>query len=206
MGDDRALYFAVFQASDLGGKADEVDWFERLDALGRGDVGALAELRRLVTVQLSRMGAYRHRDHWDDLAQEILVRVWRAYCDGKIREAPALPAFVRTSTRNAFIDWVRAHRREVDLPDEAIDAARLLEAQTPKVDPVVELALRGALAELPDRLRELVEVLYLEGLSYEEAALRLGRPRGTINRQQREAMERLRARLGVEAPGEKGGS
>ncbi|HPG25142.1 MAG: sigma-70 family RNA polymerase sigma factor [Spirochaetaceae bacterium] len=185
---------ALDRASDPP-ESDEVDWFEQLDALGRGDVTALARLRRVATTQLMRMGAYRHQDAWDDFAQEVVIRVWRAHRDGKIREPRAVPAFLRTTTRNAFVDWTRSHHREVDLPDEDLDRERDGDARGPALDPGLQLALRGALDELEERHRDVVRCLYLEGLSYEETAETLGRPRGTINRLQREAIMRLRERL-----------
>jgi RNA polymerase sigma-70 factor (ECF subfamily) len=172
----------------------EVDWFAELEALGRGDVAALARVRRLVTSQLARMGAYAARDAWDDLAQEVVVRVWRAHRDGRVRDASAFPGFVRTTTRNAFIDWTRKHGREVDLPDEAVVANADAQGERP-LDPAVQQALRNALATLSDRHREVVERIYLENLSYDETAAALNRPRGTINRLQREAILALRAQL-----------
>ncbi len=171
-----------------------VDWFAELAALARGDVAALARVRRLVTSQLSRMGAYSARDDWDDLAQEVVVRVWRAHRDGKLREAGAFPGFVRTTTRNAYIDWTRRHHREVDLPDDDVVARADLQSDRP-LDPATQQALRNALETLSDRHREVVERIYLENLSYDEAAAALNRPRGTINRLQREAITALRAQL-----------
>jgi len=188
---------AGFDSGDGGGgrsAAPAVDWRAELESLGRGDVAALARVRRLVTGQLARMGAYAGRGDWDDLAQEVVVRVWRAHRDGKLRDAAAIPGFVRTTTRNAFIDWTRKRGREIDLPDEAVVASADEQAERP-LDPATQRALRDALATLSDRHREVVERIYLENLSYEETAAALGRPRGTINRLQREAMIALRAQL-----------
>jgi RNA polymerase sigma-70 factor (ECF subfamily) len=171
-----------------------VDWSAELAALGQGDVAALARVRRLVTSQLARMGAYAARDDWDDLAQEVVVRVWRAHRDGKMREASAFPGFVRTTTRNAFIDWTRRHGREVDLPDDDVVAHVDRQVARP-LDPATQQALRNALSALSERHREVVERIYLENLSYDETAAALNRPRGTINRLQREAILALRAQL-----------
>ncbi|MBY0400492.1 hypothetical protein K2X89_09375, partial [Myxococcota bacterium] len=66
MSDLSKLWLVVIAEPDL--PVAELDWFAELEALGRGDVAALARVRRLVTSQLSRMGAYAARDAWDDLA------------------------------------------------------------------------------------------------------------------------------------------
>ncbi len=167
-----------------------VDWAEQLDALGDGDPLALARIRRLVTGQLVRMRAYESREGWDDLAQEIIVRVWRAHRDGKIREYRALPGFVRTLTRNAVIDALRKRQPELEKEDGELE--RTTAAPAEGLDPGTQLALRNAMARLSERHREVVERLYLRGLSYDETAKELGRPRGTVNRLQREAMQTLR--------------
>jgi RNA polymerase sigma-70 factor (ECF subfamily) len=167
-----------------------IDWAARLEALGKSDTTALAQVRRLITGQLARMRAYETREGWDDLAQEIIVKVWRAHRDGKIRDYRALPGFVRTLTRNAVIDAQR--KRQPDLGKEADDVERLAVAPDDSLDPGTQLALRNALGQLEERHREVVERLYLQGMSYDETAADLDRPRGTVNRLQREAMQQLR--------------
>jgi RNA polymerase sigma-70 factor (ECF subfamily) len=170
-----------------------IDWAVQLEALGRGDAIALARVRRLVTGQLARMRAYETREGWDDLAQEIIIRVWRNHRDGRIRDYRALPGFVRTLTRNAVVD---AHRkRQPDLARGENEIEERAEAASTQLDPGTQLALRNALSQLPERHREVVERVYLQGLSYDETAEDLGRPRGTINRLQREAMQQLRGLL-----------
>lgn len=170
-----------------------VDWAMQLERLGSGDHAALALLRRLVTGQLMRMRAYETREGWDDLAQEIVVRVWRSHRDGKIRDYRALPGFVRTLTRNAVIDVHR--KKQPDLGREDDEVERQAEAPSSGLDPGEQIALRNAMSELSERHREVVERVYLQGLSYDETAADLDRPRGTINRLQREAMQQLRETL-----------
>jgi RNA polymerase sigma-70 factor, ECF subfamily len=167
-----------------------IDWAAQLEALGKGDAVALARVRRLVTGQLARMRAYEAREGWDDLAQEIIIRVWRSHRDGKIRDPRALPGYVRTLTRNAVIDALR--KKQPDLEKEDGDLERTTAAPGEALDPGTMLALRNALGRLSERHREVVERLYLRGLSYDETAKDLGRPRGTVNRLQREAMAQLR--------------
>ncbi len=168
----------------------EVDWQDQLERLGAGEVEALARVRRLITAQLSRFGRYASRDSWDDVAQEVVIRVWRSHRDGKIRNYAAFPGFVRVMTRNTVIDMARRRRDEAssDVIEEVEDTT--LKGTTLGVGE--KLALRNALGQLSDRHREVVEAIYLEGRTYEETAAQLEKPRGTINRLQREAMKQLR--------------
>ena len=170
--------------------SSEVDWQDQLERLGAGEVEALARVRRLITAQLSRFGRYASRDSWDDVAQEVVIRVWRSHRDGKIRNYAAFPGFVRVMTRNTVIDMARRRRDEAssDVIEEVEDTT--LEGTALGVGE--KLALRNALGQLSDRHREVVEAIYLEGRTYEETAAQLEKPRGTINRLQREAMKQLR--------------
>ena len=158
--------------------------------LGAGEVEALARVRRLITAQLSRFGRYASRDSWDDVAQEVVIRVWRSHRDGKIRNYAAFPGFVRVMTRNTVIDMARRRRDEAasDVIEEVEDPT----VSSPSLGVGETLALRNALGQLSDRHREVVEAIYLEGKTYDEAAAELQKPRGTINRLQREAMKQLR--------------
>ena len=181
------------------GVQNSVDWEQQLERLAAGDHAALALIRRLITGQLMRMRAYEAREGWDDLSQEIIIRVWRSHRDRKIRDYRALPGFVRMLTRNSVID---AHRKkQPDLGKEEDEVERRAQAPSATLDPAAQLALRKALSALSERHREVVERVYIHGLSYDETALDLQKPRGTINRLQREAMQQLREIL-VDHPGE----
>ena len=56
-------------------------------------------------------------------------------------------------------------------------------------------ALHEEIDRLPDRYRDPIVLCYLEGLSTEEAALRIGCPRGTVLSRLSRARDRLRDRL-----------
>ncbi len=66
----------------------------------------------------------------------------------------------------------------------------------PTSDPDLAVVLDDEVSRLPDKFRAPFVLCYLQGLTNEEAAHRLGCPKGTIDSRLSRARERLRARLG----------
>jgi RNA polymerase sigma-70 factor (ECF subfamily) len=146
-------------------------------------------------------------DAAEDLTQEVFVRVYQAL--GRYREEQgAFRAWLLSVARNVAIDHYRKRREErlrVTGDPEVIETMatasegphRLLEKQEK-----AEIVRRG-LRALPQELREPLVLYDLLGHPYEEVAVHLGIPLGTvksrINRGRIELAKRLASRLGGEA-------
>ncbi len=143
-----------------------------------GDRAALVKLSSVVTGFLAHYRAYEQRDSWDDLVQEVLIAVIRAGRDGRIRDPRALVGYVGMITRNKLYDW-RSHENRPGRPDHEGDpegaAARQEPAEKRADDPGLRMDLERCLGKLPDRQRLVIEAVYIEGESYEEAARRSSR-------------------------------
>lgn len=154
----------------------------------------LPEVDVLVRVAMSLT---RNAADAEDLVQDTLLRAYGAVerFDGRYPRA-----WLLTIMRNAQVNRVRRRRPELLRDPEA--GERLLESQTPH-DSAEHDALRDAfdaqveraLEELPDKFRRVVGLVDLEGLSYQEAADRLGVPIGTIMSRLHRARQRIRGRL-----------
>lgn len=183
--------------------AEKEDWLALLGRIREGDRVALARVTALVTGVLARLGAYDMRDAWDDVCQEVLVKLLRAQAEGAIRDPRAFVAFAGTVTRRALVDWVRRNAKGEN-PDPLVDesgrenpaaaAAKELERAQ---DPDLRHDLERALEALPEAPRRVLAAVYLEGRSYEEAARVLDMPLGTLKRHQTQGLRDLRELMGL---------
>lgn len=167
-----------------------------------GDEGAWRELVQKHTRRVFSI-AYRFAgrvDEAEDLTQEVFVKVYQ----GLSRYEPAAGAFatwLSAIARNHAIDHYRRLREERRvtedserlhaLPDRAEPQDRALERE--------ERAqlVRRALRALPPALREALVLCDLQGMPYEEIALALRLPLGTVkSRINRGRLELARRLLG----------
>ncbi len=133
-----------------------------------------------------------HAGEADELVQECLVRaIDRARFWRRIRDPRA---YLFAIMHNAYVDWLAARRRQqryVEL--QLAVGARSVGTETQTA--AVELKdLERALPRLPAEQREVVLLVGLEGLSYQQAAAALGVPIGTVMSRLsrgREALRRL---------------
>ena len=129
-----------------------------------------------------------------DVLQEVFWEAWQSaasYDPG--RGSPEAWLFTRARTR--AIDRVRAVRRRGETFVAPVDE-RVAAAPETGRDPAAEAEDRslvvGALAQLPDSQREVVELAYYGGLTQTEIAERLKQPLGTVKTRIRLGLERLR--------------
>jgi RNA polymerase sigma-70 factor, ECF subfamily len=139
----------------------------------------------------------RNPSQAEEVAQEVLLEVWRAAS----RFDPA---------RGSAATWVLtiAHRRAIDRvrAEEAATAREQRTAEVPAAtDEVAETVeasmdaerLRRCLAGLTELQRESITLAYYGGYSYAQVAALLGTALGTIKTRIRDGLTRLRACLGV---------
>ena len=176
----------------------EPDDFALMAALRTGDPGAFdllaARWRPRLVNFLRSLGA--DPEAAEDGAQESLLRVYR-YRDAYRPDVP-FAAFLFTLARRAFLDGRRRARRHerrssgltVDDPSVAPAAAAGDDGCAERID------LAVAVASLPRRLRDVVELGVLRGLPYPQVAALLGIPVGTVKSRMHHAVRRLREVLG----------
>jgi RNA polymerase sigma-70 factor (ECF subfamily) len=124
----------------------------------------------------------------DDLVQDTAERAlarWAAF-----RPNSNLRAWLLTILRHLYIDQLRG-RREIAVDDESAPW-RNLEAPHGEVDGLVLRDLQRALYCLPVEQREVLLLVCVEELSYQEASKALGVPIGTVMSRLSRAREHMR--------------
>ncbi|MFF1443180.1 sigma-70 family RNA polymerase sigma factor [Streptomyces sp. NPDC058295] len=183
--------------------ASQPDPQELLGAVALGDQDAFAGLYDLVAGPVLGVvrAVLRDRAQSEEVAQEVLVEVWRS--------APRY-----RPERGSAVNWVltMAHQRAVDRV-RSVQAATAREHRAalldhaPEYDEVIEQVearlereqVRRCLRTLTELQRQAVELAYYRGLTYRQVAEALAVPLGTVKTRLRDGLIRLRDCLGVTA-------
>jgi len=135
-------------------------------------------------------------DSVDDVIQDVLLTIHRAR--QTYDPARSFTAWMRTITERRAIDFLRRfgrqRAREIHAPlafeafvDDSADPAR------PSDDAAGAQCVKEALATLPERQREAVQVLLVEERSLAEAAIATRRSKGALKVNLHRALKALRA-------------
>ncbi len=174
------------------------NWLALQEQLLSGDRVAFARFNRLISGFLIRLRAYDFRDEWDDLRQEVLISVIANARRGRLRDPQAFVGYVRIITRNKFMDRLKRSLRKGEkaaLPWDEETAWLTASAAVASSDTRAS-ELWAEVRKLPPERSQLVEAVYRQGKTYQEAADDAGVPLGTAKRWLREALAELRKRLG----------
>lgn len=101
--------------------------------------------------------------------------------------------YLRRAVRNECYSMLRGRTRRAE---ETLTRPLLEPATTADVDPAEQLALEGAIRQLPPEQREVVHLHVFEGWTFQEVADTCGESINTIASRYRYALARLRETLG----------
>lgn len=166
-----------------------------LEKCAAGDREALVRLYRETSAQLFGLALrmVRRRDLAEEVLQDAFVAVWRHAKSFDRRRGTAF-GWLAAILRNQAIDLMRRRGRESPL--DPVVAAALPDPEPGPLDRAAESetarALADCLAELEEGPRHSILLAYYEGLTYEEAALRLAAPVGTVKSWIRRSLMRLK--------------
>jgi RNA polymerase sigma-70 factor (ECF subfamily) len=158
-------------------------------------VGILPQLRRYARALTG------DRAWADDLVQDVTERALGK--SSAFRVGSNLRAWLFTIMRNLYIDQLRG-KRDIAVDDETAPW-RQMAAPVGEVDGLVLRDVQRALYCLPVEQREVMLLVCVEDMSYQEASAVLNVPAGTVMSRLSRAREHMRVMLGEE-PGRKSAS
>lgn len=124
----------------------------------------------------------------EDVTQECFLKL----ATGDARPGPFLGPWLHKMATRRCLDALRSERRRQAREARYVaEAPQSVEARWETLEPLID----EALAELPERFRVPISLHFLEGLSHEEVAQRLGTPRTTVGYRISRGLERLGTRL-----------
>lgn len=134
------------------------------------------------------MRLIRDRDMAQDVLQEAMVRIWSKAHLFDASKGNAL-AWMAVVTRNCALSRLAA----APLPSFSLDDPGALSAaeETLSGDPSTAIDVRRCLEALNEKFRKCVTLIYLYGLSYEELAVHIGSPLGSVKSWVHRAMREL---------------
>jgi RNA polymerase sigma-70 factor, ECF subfamily len=161
---------------------------------------AMCEFHRLLEYEIPRLRRYaraltRDSNRADDLVQDTLERglakshLWQLGTD--------LRAWLFTIMHNQYVNDIRRASRE----RATVDVDQVASTLAATTDPTASRQLsefESALSRLSKGQREVVLLVGLEGMSYDEAARILRVPIGTIRSRLGRAREALRLLMGID--------
>jgi RNA polymerase sigma-70 factor (ECF subfamily) len=160
----------------------------------------MKEFHRMVSEQIPRLRRYawalvRDGARADDLVQDTLTRAIAK--EHLWQPGTNLAAWLFTLMHNQNVNTVRRAQRE----GTTIDVEQCSATLIANTDPEASCKLREldrAIARLPDEQRQVLLLVGLEGIAYDDAAAILRIPVGTVRSRLSRARDSLRRLMGIE--------
>jgi RNA polymerase sigma-70 factor, ECF subfamily len=159
---------------------------------------SMTDLSERITQEIPRLRRYaraltRDLTAADDLVQDCLTRgIAKAHL---WQEGTDLRAWLFTILHNQYVNTVRRSVRE-GTAVEVSDAEPSMVAQAVQLSRLELRDLERALAKLPEEQRQVLLLVGMEGMSYDEVAEIVGVPVGTIRSRLSRGRDAVRALMG----------
>ena len=192
----------------MGVADEERDWIRRAR---QGDAHAYRHLVECYQARIYRLvaGLLGHEHgNIDDVVQEVFIKAY--FSLKRFREEASFATWIYRIAVNQARDEMRKASRHVSLdsalPGETVQGLRGLwnRAEDDEDDPAtlepLQRFVSHAVTALPEKLRTVVTLKDLEGLSYQEVGQILKCSAGTVKSRHSRARERLRTLLAPHLP------
>jgi RNA polymerase sigma-70 factor (ECF subfamily) len=169
-----------------------------------GDLAAFEQLVTRYQLAVFNIAYYKSKNAFDaeDLAQDIFLAAYRAL--GTLRDRDNFAGWLFGIAYNRCHKWYRRERGKVVVLQEVrrrLEEERRLASRAERAgggaEDGQEPAVADFLSRLPEELRSVLGLKYLEGLDYEEISKRLGIKAHRIDYLIRKGKKMIRERWGI---------
>ncbi|MBU0458219.1 RNA polymerase sigma factor [Patescibacteria group bacterium] len=158
-----------------------------------GDTQSFSKIYDHYFASVYRYAAIRvPREVAEDLVAEVFVKAWEKLHTFKERKNVPFGAWLFRIARNEVIDTYRMSKTWEEVPEDLSDPDELNRADAGVNRHYVLKTVRGALAKLPKRYREVLSLCFIADLSHEEAAKVLRCSVGAIRVMKFRALQQLK--------------
>lgn len=171
-----------------------------VDAVAKssGDTGSFEELAMPQFASLYRFACWLTQDRTaaEDLVQETFMKALKGF--SSFQQETNFRAWIYRILRNTFLTSQAGLKAQVSLDAEDGALAEPSTGETPESHLLAQLeseAIQSALKELPIHFREVILLCDLEEMSYNEIALAIGIPLGTVMSRLSRARKAMRTLL-----------
>jgi RNA polymerase sigma-70 factor, ECF subfamily len=134
----------------------------------------------------------KNDDFASDVLQDSFVKIWKNIAT-YIPEKSSLFTWILNITRNTAIDFIRSKNYKAGMENQSLDeSVSILENKEADTLNVNTIGIKDKALGLDEKYSVLIEKLYFEGYTQEEAAEELGIPLGTVKTRVRTAIIELR--------------
>lgn len=132
----------------------------------------------------------------ENLLQDAFVKIWRnfRYFDP---EKGRLFTFLATIARRTALDFIRSAYKSNQKMIQTTDAAVSIEAPNPEMAKMDFIGMDSLLSKLKPEQREIIDLIYFQGLTQQEVSDELQLPLGTVKSRCRATLLHLRTVLEV---------
>lgn len=134
----------------------------------------------------------KNEDFASDVLQDSFVKIWKNIAT-YTPEKSSLFTWILNITRNTAIDFIRSKNYKAGMENQSLDdSVSILENKEADTLNINTIGIKDKALSLDEKYSVLIEKLYFEGYTQEEAAEELGIPLGTVKTRVRTAIIELR--------------
>jgi RNA polymerase sigma-70 factor (ECF subfamily) len=153
---------------------------DEIAAFLRGEQNAVGEVRAAIRIVV-RSFQFPGRDIEQDLVQDVVGRLVQSLSAGRFRGESSLRTYAQQVAKYACLGHIRRQRSEIRLDFETVASeARWSGPEEALLMDEEHLKNLEAFAALPDESRSLLKMIFVDGMTYLQAARRLGVSENTI--------------------------